>query len=180
MYGNLFAAAAMYATVADACTIPCMDFLEGGRKRDLRSRAADDLADHLHHFIHLDPRARKASSPFCSSSLVHSGFYYSTLCRQIQANTKASCFSEITIRSFDCRTSRLLTLRLPSDYLVHSKLSALLASFKFFFVCADCEVRFVSSQIAYTVRMTQITHLFPRALRGFRYSLTLASRSGRR
>lgn len=42
VYGNLFAAAAIYATVADACTILAQGFLKGGRKRD---RVAVD--DHL-------------------------------------------------------------------------------------------------------------------------------------
>ena len=45
MYGNLFAAAEMYAAVVDACTIPARDFLEGGWERD-RVVADDHLDSH--------------------------------------------------------------------------------------------------------------------------------------
>jgi len=48
VYGNLFAAAAMYATVVDACSIAVEDFIRGGPKRD-RVVAEDHLDSPSHH-----------------------------------------------------------------------------------------------------------------------------------
>lgn len=59
--GNLFATAAIYAAVADACTILVQGFLEGESKRD--RAVADD---------HLDLDSLKSSSPFCSGSITRS------------------------------------------------------------------------------------------------------------
>jgi len=64
-YENLFAAAAMYPTVVEACTISVQDSSEGIRKREKRRKRDRGMAND-----HDDLDSRELSSPFLLSSIV--------------------------------------------------------------------------------------------------------------